>query len=155
FSSLKGGHPNIFWKPADGSGPEERLTTSEKTTVTIGTPRSWAPDGTLIFDGNPLSDAKAFNTDGSWIWFETLQGDRTPRPFVRSAFSIGWSNLSPDGRWLAYVSKEFSRYEVYLRPFPGAERMWQVSTDGGTEPVWNPNGRELFYRNGNKMMVVE
>jgi eukaryotic-like serine/threonine-protein kinase len=56
---------------------------------------------------------------------------------------------------LAYISDESGRYEVYVQPYPGPGGKWQISTEGGTEPVWNPNGRELFYRNGDKMMVVD
>ncbi len=156
FSSDKGGSLNIYWKPADSSGPEEQLTLNELKNSEIGTPRSWTPDGeSLIFDGNALSAVKGFNTSGSWIWLLSLHGDRTPRPMFQTPFSVGWSRLSPDGHWLAYVSKEFPRSEVYLRPFPGPGGVLPVSTDGGTEPVWNPNGRELFYRNADKMMVVE
>ncbi len=62
--------------------------------------------------------------------------------------------FSPDGRWLAYTSKESGQYEVYVIPFPDDRRRWPISTDGGTEPVWARNGRELFYRNGDRMMSV-
>jgi hypothetical protein len=62
--------------------------------------------------------------------------------------------LSPDGSWLAYTSNESGRPQVYVREFPGSGGKWQVSTDGGTEPMWAPNGRELFYRLGNKMVAV-
>jgi hypothetical protein len=63
--------------------------------------------------------------------------------------------LSPDGRWIAYVSDESGRDEIYVRPFPDAVAKRQASTGGGTDPLWNPNGRELFYPNGDKLMVVE
>ena len=63
--------------------------------------------------------------------------------------------FSPDGRWLAYMSNESGRNEVYVQPFPGPGGKWQISTGGGTELVWARNGRELFYRNGDKMMVVD
>jgi serine/threonine-protein kinase len=63
--------------------------------------------------------------------------------------------FSPDGHWIAYVSPESGRNEIYVRPFPGPGGKWQISTDGGTEPVWNPKGRELFYRSGKKMMAAE
>ena len=62
--------------------------------------------------------------------------------------------FSPDGRWIAYESDESGRFEVYLRPFPSGESKRQVSTDGGTQPAWNPNGGELFYHAGDTMMVV-
>src|SRR5437762_4163811 len=65
------------------------------------------------------------------------------------------AEFSPDGRWLAYASNETGRYEVYVQPFPGLGGKWQISTEGGREPVWARNGRELFYRNGGKMMVVD
>ena len=62
--------------------------------------------------------------------------------------------FSPDGRWLAYVSNETGREEVYVQPFPGPGGKWQISTDGGSFPVWARNGRELFYRSGEKLMSV-
>ena len=63
--------------------------------------------------------------------------------------------FSPDGRWLAYVSDESGRYEVYVQPYPGPGGKWQISTGGGKEPLWARDGRELFYRNGEQMMAVE
>ena len=65
------------------------------------------------------------------------------------------SRLSPDGHWIAYASNETGRLEIYVQPFPSLEGKWQISTDGGGHPVWARNGQELFYRNGDKMMVVE
>ena len=62
--------------------------------------------------------------------------------------------FSPDGRWIAYVSDESGRAEVYARPFPGPGQKWQISSEGGSQVLWARNG-ELFYRSGNKMMAVE
>lgn len=81
--------------------------------------------------------------------------DRKAQPFLRTPFNEGGARFSPDGRWLAYVSDESGRPEIYVQPYPGPGGKWQVSTDGGTEPAWNRNARELFYRSGNKMIVVE
>ena len=81
-------------------------------------------------------------------------GERKPRVFLRTPFNETAPQFSPDGRWLAYASDESGRNEIYVQPFPGPGRKWQVSTDGGEEPVWARNG-ELFYRNGNQMMAVE
>ena len=63
--------------------------------------------------------------------------------------------FSPDGRWLAYSSNESGRSEIYVQAYPGPGGKWQISTEGGTEPLWSRNGRELFYRNGNRMMAVD
>jgi eukaryotic-like serine/threonine-protein kinase len=135
---------SFFWQLADGSGGLERLTTSEYN----GAPNSWSPDGQLLafIEINP--------TTGSDVWVLRL-GDRKAQPFLRTPFNEGGPRFSPDGRWLAYVSDESDRWEIYVQPYPGPGGKWQISTDGGTEPVWNPNGRELFYRSGDKMMAVD
>jgi Tol biopolymer transport system component len=83
-----------------------------------------------------------------------LDGDRKPRPFLNGPFNQCQARLSPDARWLAYVSDESGRNEVYVTPFPGAGARWPISTDGGSQPVWARNGRELYYRNGDRTMAV-
>ncbi len=144
FYSNKEGRLNIFSQLADGSGGLERLTTSED----INVPGSWSPDGqTLAFhDADP--------TTRNDIWMLRLS-DRKAQPFLRTPFNESDPRFSPDGRWIAYMSDESGRYEVYVQPYPGPGGKWQVSKDGGREPVWNRNGRELFYRSGNKLMAVE
>jgi Tol biopolymer transport system component len=82
-------------------------------------------------------------------------GDRKEDLFLGTPFNEGAAQFSPDGRWLAYVSNESGRYEIYVQPYPGPGGKLQISTDGGGEPMWNPNGRELFYRSGDKMMAVD
>ena len=82
-------------------------------------------------------------------------GDRKARPFLRTQFDETAPRFSPDGHWLAYISDESGRDEVYVQPYPGPGGKWQISTEGGTEPVWSPNGRELFYRSGGKMMAAD
>jgi len=69
------------------------------------------------------------------------------------AYEAG-ARLSRDGRWLVYVSNESGRNEIYVRLFAGSDRRWQVSSGGGTQPVWNPDGKEIFYRIGDRMMAV-
>jgi Tol biopolymer transport system component len=144
FESNGEGHLNIFWQLADGSGGLERLTTSED----IQAPMSWSPDGQLL----------AFNeinpSTGQDIWVLRMS-DHTAQPFLRTPFNEASPRFSPDGHWLAYISDESGRYEVFVQAYPGPGGKYQISTEGGTEPVWNPNGRELFYRRGDKMMVVE
>jgi eukaryotic-like serine/threonine-protein kinase len=160
FESNSSGPINIFWQLADGSGGLERLTTSEY----VNAPMSWSPDGRLLaFIGiDP--------TTGADIWVLRM-GDPSPSSgqgpsggsgqgrnaqlFLRTPFNENTSRFSPDGRWMVYISDESGRNEIYVQPYPGPGGKWQISTEGGTEPEWNPNGRELFYRNGDKMMTVE
>jgi eukaryotic-like serine/threonine-protein kinase len=131
------GVEGLFWQSADGSGGLERLNKFG------GLPYSWSPDGKLL----------AFN-NGAIIWMLRL-ADHKAAPLRETTFKEGAAQFSPDGRWLAYVSNESGRFEVYVQPYPGPGGKWQISAEGGTEPLWNPNGRELFYRSGDKMMATE
>jgi serine/threonine-protein kinase len=144
FRSNKEGASNLFWQLADGSGGLERLTTSDN----FQSANSLSPDGQLLafIEVNP--------TTGYDVWVLRM-GDRKAQPFLRMPFLESAPRFSPDGRWLAYISDESGRREVYMQPYPGPGGKWQISTEGGTEPVWNPNGRELFYHIGDKMMAVD
>jgi eukaryotic-like serine/threonine-protein kinase len=144
FNSNKEGPLNIFWQLADGSGGLERLTTSEY----IHAPMSWSPDGQLLafFEVNPATQRD--------IWVLRMS-DRKAQPFLRTQFDEAVPRFSPDGHWLAYISNATGRHEIYVQSYPGPGGKWQISTEGGTEPAWNRNGRELFYRSGNKMMAVD
>jgi len=135
----------IFWKPADGSGSEEPLLTSGDN---LKWPASFSPDGKW------LAFAEIAGGAGD-IWILPLDGERKPRPFLQAPFDERGPVFSPDGRWLAYYSNEGGVYQVYVQPFPGPGGKWQVSTDGGVGPAWARNGRELFYRNRDKMMAVD
>jgi Tol biopolymer transport system component len=75
--------------------------------------------------------------------------------YLQTPFNEGRPNFSPDGGWIAYESDASRRYEIYLGRYPATARRWQVSTEGGTVPRWRADGRELFYRNGAKLMVVD
>jgi serine/threonine-protein kinase len=119
----------IYWMLADGSGSVERLTTGPSW------PHSWLPDGRLLafVSGEKEDD----------IWVLNL-GDE-PRPFLASPAKEQQPTFSPDGRWLAYLSNQSGRNEVYVTPYPGPGPHHQISTHGGNSPAWAPNGRELFY----------
>jgi serine/threonine-protein kinase len=144
FTSAKDGPRNLYWQRADGSGGLERLTTSEHLHIA----KSFSRDGQLlVFHESATGRARNISV-------LRLSGRKT-EPFLGTPFNEGAARFSPDGRWLAYVSDESGRPEIYVQPYPGPGGKWQVSTDGGTEPAWNRNGRELFYRSGNKMMAVE
>jgi len=140
---LKSGLQGLQWKPADGSAPEEMLTTSRFPEG----PESWTPDGrqlTFFEIGTSESD----------IWNLSLEVERKPQPIIQTRFSEWGSSFSPDGRWLAYNSDESGRFEVYVQPFPGPGGKWQISNDGGWGAAWARNGRELFYVRGNDRMMV-
>ncbi len=143
-SSRNGVVMSLFWKAADGSGAEERIWTSDHH-MHLG---SFSPDGRwLTFaDYHPI-------TSGD-IGVIPLQGDHTPQPWLRTSFHEWGAVFSPDGFWLAYVSNESGRNQIYVQAFPGPGRKWQISVDGGTEPVWARNGRELFFRDGDKLFAV-
>jgi eukaryotic-like serine/threonine-protein kinase len=144
LSTNNDGPWNFFWRLADGSGGLEQLTSDGD----LLSPSSWSPNGQLLaFD-------KVNDITGNDIWVLRL-GDHKAQPFLRTPFKEGAPRFSPDGQWLAYVSDESSRYEIYVRPYPGSGEKLQISTGGGTEPMWNPNGRELFYRSGDKMMAAD
>ena len=143
FTSDRDGPRDLYWKPADGSGQAELLLNMNSQNILR--PTSWSPDGeSLAFY------AVAATRD---IWVLPRGGDASP--FVATAFGEGSPLFSPDSRWLAYVSNESGRDEIYVQPYPGPGGKWPISTEGGTEPVWSVDGRELFYRLGDKMMVVE
>jgi len=135
--------PSIFWQPADGSGESERLTKSENMQL----PDSWSPDGkTLVYSEQ--------GPNGFDIGLLTLDSEPSSRLFLQTVFNEAGGVFSPDGRFLAYVSDESGRYEVYVRPFSGSGGKWLISNAGGVQPLWARNGHEILYRNGDKMMAV-
>jgi Tol biopolymer transport system component len=124
FRTLTG----LQWMDPDGGSGAQAIPGTSAADI----PSSVSPDGhTLAFEGDPQA-----------------------RPLVKTPGYDGAGQFSPDGRWIAYSSNESGQFEVYLRPYPGPDRKIQVSTQGGTHPKWNRNGKELFYRVGNKLMVV-
>jgi len=141
---FKGAGNRLYWQPADGSGAAEALTSGPLSSNDI--PGSWSPDG------QSLAFVETIGVQTLWIL--PLQ-DRKPQLFDRGETNETAPRFSPDGHWIAYSSLESGRSEVYVRPYPGPGGKYQISTEGGTEPMWNPKGRELFYRAGNKMMAVE
>ncbi len=137
--------PAIFRKPADGSGAEERLLPAGES---ARFPTSWSPDGKFLAftqcDPQGKCDILALSLDNP----------QKPRPLVATPYKEWGGIFSPDGRWLAYISDESGRPEVYVQAFPGPGGKKQISTGGGVSPVWARSGKELFYRNGDKVMAV-
>ncbi len=134
----------IFSKAADGSGDEEPLLSTPNDKY----PNSVSPDGKTLLLTTTISHA---NGD---LWTVPLQSPKQAKPFLATEFDESRGAFSPDGRWVAYQSSESARNEVCVRSFPTGGNRFQVSTDGGSEPVWAKNGKELFYRSGKKLMSV-
>lgn len=160
FTSLRLNLPTMYWRPVDEPEPAELIlprhlehyplsslsepSTGEKAQFA----GSWSPDGKhLLYVEDRLRDQ---NQTEILVW----SADEEAKPFVKSSFEEIQPTFSPDGRWIAYVSDESGRYEVYVRSFPSGERAVQVSVGGGVQPVWALGEDELFYRNEDKMMVV-
>jgi serine/threonine protein kinase len=148
FNSNRHGGPslNLYIKRADGSGPEERLAESEFSQI----PQTFSPDGKSVIYHimNP--------TNGLDIWTIPLEGERTPEPLINSKFNECTPIFSPDGRWLAYSSDLSGPFEVFIRPYPGPGETKPISTEGGIQPLWSPDGRRLYYRDlsGSRVMSV-
>jgi Tol biopolymer transport system component len=136
---------NLYWQASDGSGAVERLVKGSYE----ATGGSWSPDGKIYAFENELA-ATAFD-----IWITEAAGsERTARPLLATPANEIFPRFSPDGHWIAYVSDESGQWEVYVRPFPSLNGKWRISNNGGGMPAWDHHGKELFYQNGGKMMVV-
>ncbi len=148
FQSRRDGPRNVYRKLADGSGSAERLTTRTSTSTQI--PAAWSPDGSVI----ALTELRPGSGDD--IMILPMDGDRDPQVFISSPANECCPKFSPDGEWLAYVSDETGVNQVYVSPYAEPNVKWLVSEeeDGGIQPVWSPDGRELFYRSGDRMMVT-
>jgi len=146
FDSDRDGPRHLFRRLADGSGPAESVIT---TNPSAAIPTSWSSDGSVL--------AYHMVTRGASrdIWILPMEGDREPQALITSPNNDCCAVFSPDSKWLAYVSQEKGPRQVYVSPYPEPDVKWLVSgEEGGGEPVWSPDGRELFYRSGDKMMVV-
>jgi len=132
----------ILIVPVDGRGPVEQ--------VAMGLPAAWSPDGKRLLYVVQEHDREFFH-----VWEVPLEPKGEPRLLVKTEDSLQMGPVfSPDGRWLAYESSESGRSEVHVKPYDGAGGSRQISIDGGENPVWAPDGREVYYPNGEKMMAV-
>jgi eukaryotic-like serine/threonine-protein kinase len=128
----------LHTKPVDGSSDAGELLAFEEWHRPIG----WTPDGRMLA-------FEAVRVDGPpSIW---VLADGDARPIVQQAYA---GRLSPDGRWLAYHSEESGGAEVYVTPFPDTDARWQISADGGTGPAWSPDGTEVYYRSGDRLVAA-
>jgi serine/threonine-protein kinase len=137
--------PGVFRRDAQGTGTVERLTATDGP---IHSPYSWTPDGKTLL-------LAVFRSFRSQAIASVTPPDRTVRILLDGDYAQLNPQVSPDGRWLAYQSDETGRFEVYVRPYPDVESgRWLVSAAGGTSPRWGPEGRELFYYDGEAIARV-
>ena len=131
-------------RSANGTGKEQVLLAAKQQVA----PWDWSQDGRYLIFGSTL---KGDGVDALPLGEEGKLGDRKPIPLIRGEFSFRHAQLSPDGRWLAYSSDESGRPEVYVQPFAPAyqkppEGKWQISTEGGNQPRWRGDNKELYYQ---------
>jgi serine/threonine-protein kinase len=144
LSMREGG--GINWKAADGTGVDEKLASSPDRALI---PWSWSSDGkTLVMEEYFVGKYD--------IEMLSMEGDHARNPLLQhEKYSELQPQISPDGRWMAYLSDESGQMEVCVRPFPEVNKgLWQVSTGGGAAPLWSPNGRDLFRLGGDSVMAV-
>jgi serine/threonine protein kinase/Tol biopolymer transport system component len=140
-SAFTPGQWSLLWVPTDFSGPPELLHRSSRAI-----PTNWSPDGmTLLF--------QEYIEGG--IWKLSLEGGRTAELVLRPRANERFPTFSPDGKWIAFVADESGRSEVFVHSFPDLGPRHRISIDGGTEPLWAPDGKELFFRQGDEMLVVD
>jgi serine/threonine protein kinase len=145
WGSNRKGHYDLYQKVSSGAGSDEILLESDENKI----PTSWSPDGRFIaFTSTNIKG----NTD---VWILPTFGDRKPFPFLQTQANEVDAQFSPDGRWVAYLSDESGTNQVYIAPFPAAGGKWQISRNGGSEPRWRGDGREVFFLSlDNKLMAV-
>jgi serine/threonine-protein kinase len=148
FGSNREGSWGLFWMKADGTGEVERLMTDDQVVASLS-PYSWSPDAKmLVFHG--IYPGRA--PDIGVLSME----DRAAELRFQTEFVEAYAAVSPDGRWLAYMSNRSGQFEVYVERFPELGARRTISTGGGSVPLWSPDGRELFYLepSGTQLMAV-
>jgi eukaryotic-like serine/threonine-protein kinase len=148
FTSNTNGPKDIYVKAADGSGEEKPVLNFDKNQY-----------GALFLAVSPDGKSLAFElidrVTGGDIYTLALGGDGKPQPFLHSVANETAPSFSPDGKWLAYESNRSGRNEVYISPSLAGGAQYQVSTSGGERPVWRHDGKEIYYREGLRIMAVE
>jgi serine/threonine-protein kinase len=134
----------LYWQPTDRSSPMERLVADES----LQYPGSFSRDGAILAFIDALSVS---NTDIHLLDMKS----RRVTPFINSQAWEAFPAISPDGRWMAYSSNESERAEVWIRPFPGQGGKWKISSERGTEPIWSKDGKQLYYREANRVWAAD
>jgi serine/threonine protein kinase len=147
FASDREGNRGIYWKAADGTGEDEKLSSTPDKNLM---PWCWSSDGkTLVMMEMDSAYTK------SDIGTLSMEGDRARKLLLKEKFLEANPNISPDGKYIAFLSAESGRGEVYVRPFPEVSKgKWQISDGGADFARWSPDGRELLYNSSDAIMAV-
>ena len=145
FPSNRSGSFDLYIKAATGAGPEELL-------IKLGTPTGWGADWSR--DGRFILYQIPGAKTGQDLWIAPQSGDKKAFPYLQTQFNEQDGAFSPDGRWIAYVSDESGRDEVYVQAFPASGGKWQVSSGGGTEAAWRKDGSELFFMAADRNLMA-
>ncbi len=141
YSNRDSGNEDVVVIRSDGTGIPERVYSATEVDTIV---TDWSPDGRLV-----LFDAVSKSGIRTWeIWSLDLTTGKAGPLLAEAGVTLGGARLSPDGRWIAYVSDESGPNEVYVRPFPALDRKWQISREGGADPSWRADGREIVFRRG-------
>ena len=141
----KDGAIAIAVKPYDGSGEETEVYKVNNRSYVD----QWTIDGEYL-----LIDVLDASNSISNLVVIPLKGKQQPWNYSRSRFDEYEASISPNGRWIAYLTNETGSYQIYVRSFPGKEGKWQISTDGADEPRWSPDGKTLYFRRGPQIVSV-
>jgi serine/threonine protein kinase len=137
FSSTRNGKFELYQKLSSGAGSDELVLRTTQGNLFVD---DWSRDGKYVLYEADNGPGTKFD-----IMVLPMTGERKPFPLVQTSFTETHSTFSPDGRWVAYVSDESGRPEVYVQSFPASGGKWQISTAGGDQPKWRPDGKELYY----------
>lgn len=145
YNSSKSGHMQVYVKHGIVQGEETMVTDGPETKALW----DWTPDGREIVFGRQ-------NKDTGWdLYAVAVEGDHKARPLVVAPFEQGRARVSPDGKWLAYVSDESGQKEVFVQAMSDPDTRTQISSEGGTEPRWAHSSNELLFRSKDRLMSVK
>src|SRR5262249_32654132 len=134
----------MFWKSSDGAGQREELSRSDYPRYPLSFSR----------DGKFMAFTEIHPSRKRDIWLMPLEGDRNPQPLLTTDADEHDAKFSPDSRWLAYVSNETGRDEIFIRPVSESGGRKQLSSEGGAAPVWAPNSRDIYFLKGEQLATV-
>jgi Tol biopolymer transport system component len=146
FASDRDGGMTVYRKHADGSGQAEQLI--EPDVIPNPFPNSWSPDGRWLL-------VSPTGQGGNDLWVIPVDGEGEAEAYMATTYAEVTAEFSPNGRWIAYSSDESGRFEVYVGSFPPGGGKWQISDEGGSQPVWSRDGKRLYYRIDGGIMMAD